>query len=70
MRCMNSMRVQKSQASDESLVVSSKAEGLSRKKDLNAQMTGAVTVTLHQLSLSIRQKSEFFQHQIATPATH
>ena len=62
---MNSMRVQKSQASDESLVVSSKAEGLSRKKDLNAQMTGAVTVTLHQLT-----KSEFFQHQIATPATH
>ena len=47
----------------------------SSKKDLNAQMTGAVTdVTLSQLSLSIRQKSEFSgtksRHQLPTTPRH
>ena len=55
-----SMCLQKSQASADVGVAESFVCIQSSKKDLNAQMTGAVTdVTLSQLSLSTHQKSKF-----------
>ena len=55
-----SMCLQKSQASADVGVAESFICIKSSKKDLNAQMTGAVTdVTLSQLSLSTHQKSKF-----------